>query len=343
MPPDNFEGLLSEFVETFVVPAFPPADRLVAWSEALLTYYDRTSPVCIVRGSRRGELQWIAGERTAESDNSPGIWCFLRALDGTFDPTQLGDAIEAGNVPVLSLISADPPSRWNYSLRPLSPSDENALWCRGLKHCHVLPAGKARGVSPRQRALRNLNPANHFVFPNGDKRFLTERVGWTEMPAPADLGESPRVIAWVAWRLREWLGPPGAKVHDRYLVAAGGSNTNRRPTDAYIRIAAAAERHWTMNANLDYYIRAGEAATAIVLHLGYRRHDLSVEPIGVFVLNLADLAERGACGRRGDMFDVKIVRDDGKFWLSVRDPVRIRLSEFAARPDAGVRRVSARS
>ena len=74
-PPESFEGLISTFVDSHVVPNFPQADALCNWTEALLSYYtDGRDPVCVIRGPQRGVIRHHAGVRVVDSDNAPGIW-----------------------------------------------------------------------------------------------------------------------------------------------------------------------------------------------------------------------------------------------------------------------------
>src|SRR5688572_24749398 len=115
--PDFFEGRISELVEMVVAPSFPAADALVAWTEALLSYYGSADPICIVRGLRKGELYRHGTLRVVHSDNAPGIWTFLRAIDGTFQVENLERALEGGEVPVLKML-VGPSNRnweWNYA------------------------------------------------------------------------------------------------------------------------------------------------------------------------------------------------------------------------------------
>jgi len=169
-------------------------------------------------------------------DNSPGIWCYLRALDGGFDPADLQRAIKEGRIPVLKALKKKGRTwEWNYAKAPLRQRDADILWKPKLKHCHILEVCDRPSVTARQRAMRNLAPINYFVFPNGNKHFDTTRVGWTERPCPSDLGESPRVIAWVQHCLVDHLGPEGSEVYQRYLHVVGG-RLPPKPPDGEIQI-----------------------------------------------------------------------------------------------------------
>lgn len=372
--PDEYEGSVSDFVDRYVVPAFPSAGALLAWTEALLEYYARPRPVYLVRGRRKGELVERAGQRIVETDNAPGIWCYLRAVDGEFRADRLADALEAGDVPVLAMLQGAGTRDWdwNYSRRALPPQDKNALWDRRLKHCHILAVAERDAADLRQRSLRNLSPMNHFVFPNGNKHFSTVRIGWTEVPAALDLGESPRVLAWVALRLREFVGSEGSRTFDRFRSAAGAGpvarppdgriritrkvgvpttirplrdptpkpadSAARRPTSATAGSIAARPdrskggtiRNWTMNSNLDYYVKTGETAQVVSLSLSYRRPDGRIEAVGAYVLDLLALAQRGLCTQRGSVYDLKVTRSGGRFYLGVRTAPRAPLDEFRA-------------
>ena len=82
-PPDSYDGDLSTFIQNFVVPTFPSAESLISWTEALLSYYlGERRPICIVRGQRRGALRDFQDSNVVDSDNSPGIWAYLRCDDG---------------------------------------------------------------------------------------------------------------------------------------------------------------------------------------------------------------------------------------------------------------------
>lgn len=84
---------------------------------------------------------------------------------------------------------------------------------------------------------------------------------------------------------------------------------------------------WTLNERLDYYVSTSLNRTMLEVELQYRRLNGSVERVGQFRLDLPALAERGAVTRRatprGDVYDVKIVRDpDGSYHLGVRQEGR---------------------
>jgi hypothetical protein len=287
-PPENFEGRLSDFIEDFVVPGLPKADRLAAWTEAILAYYAGPNPICIVRGSKKGDLKNVGSERVVEGDNAPGIWCFLRALDGAFDPGQLETAMEAGAIPLLAMIGREARQNWNYSLRQLPARDSAALWNRKLKHCHILALDSRQGLTFRQRAMRNLNPSNHFLFPNGNKHFVTERVGWTEDPMVSDLGESSRVIEWVAWRIRESLSPVGRRLHDQFVAAAGSHRPLVPPKDGVIRIGERTMPHRDatgMPLNRNRNEASENAAEAFAARYDYSRLAFKADVIELLGMN----------------------------------------------------------
>jgi hypothetical protein len=355
-PPHVFEGSISDLLDQVVAPAFPSADVLVAWTEAILAYFSGPDPICIVRGPRKGALRNERETRVVDSDNAPGIWTYLRACDLAFKPTDLGATLAAGGVPVLKMLKSKDKRdwEWNYATRALLPNDSARLWGRHLKLCHILPV-QEKGLSPRQRAMRNIAPINHFVFPNGLKHFVMERVGWDEDPAPRDLGESGRIIGWVQQRLVEHLEPAGSKVYDQFLRAAGGDRPTAPILDGHIRfclktpahataattpavtegfrqqrvtLGSGVSRTWTMNADLNCYVKTGETQVLINLLLNYRTSDGRIETVGRFVLDLVDLANRGIVTRRGQSFDLKLQRESGRFWIGTRKATRLPLEKF---------------
>lgn len=91
-----------------------------------------------------------------------------------------------------------------------------------------------------------------------------------------------------------------------------------------------AARRWTMNSNLDYYVKTNEPERVIELDLSYKRPDGRVERVGSFRLDLPALERRGLVTRRGDVFDIKVSRDAGRYWLGVRAADRAPLTEFAS-------------
>ena len=156
-PPDSFEGPLSTYVDLHIVPNFPAADRLAAWIDAMLNYYLRDhDPVLVIRGPRRGELRREQGFRCVDSDNSPGIWAYLRCHDGTVDPAQLAAVLDAGTLPVLMAIGEKDRRDWTYG-KAMSPRDKDAVWALQLKHCHIL-AARPRGITLTGRQARIAKP-----------------------------------------------------------------------------------------------------------------------------------------------------------------------------------------
>jgi len=353
-PPDSFDGFISEFIDRYVVPSFPAPEVLFTWAQAVLEYHAAADPICIVRGTRKGELRRIGAYRIVESDNAPGIWCYLRALDRTFNAQDLAAAIETGTVPVLAMLKGEAKRdwSWNYSKQALSPKDSAQLWDRRLKHCHILPARQEPGLTPPQRAMRNIAPINHFVFPNL-KHYAMSRIGWSEARPHADLGESERVISWVQHRLAQHLGSSIGKIYKVFLDAAGGNSLLPLPLDGRIQIQmnqvrpnteleppssprllipnSGTPRTWTMNSNLDYYVKTNESQSVIDLNLRYKNTDGREDGMGRYILDLATLAERGIVTRRGNVYDIKVLKDRGQFWIGIRQSPRLLLSDFSVR------------
>ena len=92
-------------------------------------------------------------------------------------------------------------------------------------------------------------------------------------------------------------------------------------------------RRWTMNSNLDYYVRTGETEPKILLKLGYKGKSGSVSNVGTFRLDLVSLAAKGVVTSRmtpdGEVFDIKIVKRRGSYWLQVREGTSVPLERFA--------------
>jgi hypothetical protein len=157
------------------------------------------------------------------------------------------------------------------------------------------------------------------------------------------------------------LGPRGQKTYAEYVSAVGGGLNASTPPDAQIHIErktspsantirrntsreappkesrrsarssssfGAVARRWTMNSNIDYYVKTGETARVLDLTLRYKRPDGSVTHIGDYSLDLHALAEAGVVTQRGDVFDIKVVRAGGDFWLGVRAHPRVRLEAY---------------
>ena len=369
--PDNYEGLISEFIDAYVLPNIAPPERLVGWMQAVLDYHAGADPICIVRGPRKGELARRGGLRTVHSDNSPGIWCFIRSLDGRFDPAGLAEAIDGGQVPVLAALRgrANRDWEWNYSHKALSKKDSGLIWDLQLKHCHILPVKKGPGVGDRQRAIRNICPANHFAFPNGwgGRHFVTERVGWSES-APDDLGESPLVIAWVRSRIEQRLGEAHARLYQRFIAAAGADARRDQLIDRRIRIervregvarrsgerarplgvrrpvavasasvaasrgsapTSAVARRWTLNVKHGYYVKTGETASVIDLYLSLKDPRGAVIPVGRFILDLPALVALDVVTARQGVYDIKVVYRGGRFYLGVRSSPQVPLADYA--------------
>lgn len=234
-PPDHFEGTITSFVDAYVVPNFPPAAALIAWTEALLDYHRRDDAICVVRGtSARGSRARRGGVTVVQSDNSPGRWVHLRAMDGTVKPSEIARLLDTGDIPVLYAARDDERARWTYGKR-MPGRDKAAHANPRLKHCHIAAALDGAPDDPRALALRNLCPVNHFLFPS-PKHFIHRRDGWTEGGrGAADLGESPRVIAVVRSRMEAHLGRAGARVLAAFDEAVG-SAPRARLDDARIVI-----------------------------------------------------------------------------------------------------------
>jgi len=220
--PQQFEGTLGAFLDQHVVPNLPGAEALAAWTEACLRHASDPIAVLLVRGPRKGALGWQLGHRVVHTDNAPGIWTTLRALDGAFDPDGLPAAMNDGRVPVLAMISKKDRAAWNFAKDALAKRDSSAFWSRHLKHCHIQAVAGRDGASLVARALRNVCPANHFAFPNGQKHFRTTRIDWREPVGSnmKDLGESPIVIGTVQHLIGELLDNVEPGLHERFLAAA---------------------------------------------------------------------------------------------------------------------------
>lgn len=236
-PPDRFRGTISEFVDEHVAPNFPPADTLLSWTEALLEYYDRPDAVHIIRGRAggRGRPRAEAGPTVVEGDNSPGRWCYLRALDGTVRASEgeLDSALDGGNLAILYAASKKEQEHWTYG-NAMGSRDKKAFSAPQLKHCHIESALADAPPKPRVQALRNLCPVNHFLFRMPTK-FAMKRVGWSEPRNPRDLGESEAVIAFVQHRLLEHLDASGRRVYRLFLDAVAG-RIRELPEDRVVEI-----------------------------------------------------------------------------------------------------------
>jgi len=349
-PPNSFEGRLSTFLDRFVAPNFPPANQLVAWTQALLAYHaDSAEPVCVVRGQQRGLLRKDAGERVVDSDNSPGIWAYLRCRDGAVSPLELKAVLDGGEPPLAMAISREERLAWNYGCS-LSRTDASALWDHHLKHCHIFPARpRVEHLTPRQRALRNVCPLNHLLFPMPT---VFEMQG--DGIGVVDLGENNVVIGWVLHRLIDHLAGRRDILYE-FARLVRGLIPARLPHDPVIQIHKKSQpsagpdpptvmrtsnppgikptgtmRRWTLNARHGFYVSTGITDTAIDVALSYKRLDDSVEAVGNFQLDLEALTVGGVVKRRNvnerTVYDVRIVRDDdGSYWLTVRSGTRLPL------------------
>ena len=221
-PPESYRGSIADFVDAFVVPNLPPADVLLAWTTELLAYHALQDAVCIVRGraGNRGAPRRSGTLTIVESDNSPGRWCYLRALDGGVLADRAPAVLRDGELPVLYAASREERENWSYG-QAMKSGDKQLFSVPRLKHCHIEDALNDAPDDPRVRALRNLCPINHFLWPM-PKHFTMRRVGWSEPSMRSDLGESRTVISHVQTRLAEYLGPAAREVYKRYLDAVGG-------------------------------------------------------------------------------------------------------------------------
>lgn len=216
-------GSLADFVEQFVAPWWPHPEKLAAWTDAAIQWHERSNPLLLLREhTDKGWLHEIEGQPVVNTDNSPGIWILLRARDGGAQPMSWPELVQLGRMPVLKARAAGTPDRpWTHARNALSNADANTLWSRQLKHCHVFGLRPSLGITLKQRSLRNVCLLNHFVFPNGLKHFRTTRDGWSEDPAPSDLGESPIVCAYVFHALLDRIRPVAPSLPERFLRAAG--------------------------------------------------------------------------------------------------------------------------
>jgi len=138
---------------------------------------------------------------------------------------------------VLKMRSRGQPNRpWTHATTALSPHDANALWSRGLKHCHIFELRDRPELTLAQRSLRNLALMNYFVFPNGVKHFRTERDGWSEEKNTIDLGESRTVCDYALHELVLRVDSVAPRLSERFLSAAGASMPNKPKGDIRIKI-----------------------------------------------------------------------------------------------------------
>jgi hypothetical protein len=236
--PDSWHGTLAEFFATYVVPWWPPPDRIAAWSEAAIAWHQRPDSLLLVRGSAdKGWLHRKNERSVVFTDNAPGIWILLRARDAAADPAYWLELIQGGRLPVLKMRPrgrADRP--WNHASSALSPRDANVLWSRGLKHCHIFALRDRPELTLTQRSLRNLALMNYFVFPNGVKHFRTERDGWSDEKNTVDLGESRTVCDYALHEMVIRVDSISPGLSERFLLAAGAAMPNKPKCDVKVRI-----------------------------------------------------------------------------------------------------------
>ena len=226
--PVQYEGSISDFVHRHVVPTMPPPAALASWCEALLTYYEASlNPICIVRGKPRGCVQLVPDGsrplRMVYSDNSPGIWAYTHCMAADVDATDLRWRLDRGRLPVFFALDVDERPGQDYGV--VLPAREREIWQQGWKLCHMLavkPKSRRAKSSPRALSLRNLCPANQFLWPK-PRAYEMQRLDWSEAGNVADLGESARVIAWVQNAVYERFDEEGREVYQRFLDAVGGA------------------------------------------------------------------------------------------------------------------------
>jgi len=102
-----------------------------------------------------------------------------------------------------------------------------------------------------------------------------------------------------------------------------------QPTSRTPSGAPGKPRRWTLNANHGYYVKTGERAEVVELSLSYKDANGAITPVGRFRLDLPALVERDLVTRRGEVYDIKIVRDSGRYFLGVRVSPRVPLADFA--------------
>lgn len=146
----SWSGTLSEFFDTYVVPWWPPPDRIAAWTEAAIAWHRRPDSLLLVRDSAdKGWLHREDGRSVVFTDNAPGIWILLRARDAGADPACWPDLIEGGRLPVLKMRSRGQADRpWTHATTALSHRDTNVVWSRGLKLCHIFEVRNRTYVNP---------------------------------------------------------------------------------------------------------------------------------------------------------------------------------------------------
>lgn len=246
---DSWRGTLAEFFATYVVPWWPPPDRIAAWTEAAITWHERPDCLLLVRGNTdKGWLHQESGRRVVFTDNAPGIWILLRARDAGADPACWPELIEGGLLPVVKMRAGGRMDRpWTHATTALSRHDANVLWSirgsrasrankSGLKHCHIFDLRGRPGCTLTQRSLRNLALMNYFVFPNGNKHFRTEREGWSDEKNAMDLGESRTVCDYALHELILRVRSVAPDLPERFLSAAGAVMPSKPEGELRIRI-----------------------------------------------------------------------------------------------------------
>jgi|GEM_PF-4990551 len=170
------------------------------------------------RSLRGKETDFGLGRPVVFTDNSPAIWLHQRLLEirrvGDGAKFNLAASFAQRSVPVALAFRSDESARspeWPLLRRCLRQSA--AVWTAGWKLSHILPCSPRNAGTPlatleaqdlaeyfRVRFLRNLSPFNYFLTPRPN---LYDMYLDGVRPLSADLGEDPRVIAWVVRILRE--------------------------------------------------------------------------------------------------------------------------------------------
>jgi len=212
--PSVFAGTLEEFADRHVLPNLPTGEVVIDFHQALMSYVAESDALFLVRavsGTERRHDYPIAGSVTFRAtDNAPSWWVHsaltaghriapgaMRAIIGSM-PCHMFDVSKV-SAPVAASVG------WHIA-HIFNVKDGDTDYSRWTRRDVVA------------RFIRNIHPANHFLFPKHD---------WQRG------GSDPRVVGYFASLYERRYGA----VWDEFVAKAGASSGLQSREGAPIRLS----------------------------------------------------------------------------------------------------------